>query len=87
MNAITSHYYDKKNDYGRIVVNGYSVAVGRSTVGYKDDGFTPIRHYSAQVANDWNVSNRFEITAATMRGVLGKIKRHPHKLVSNCIVR
>jgi hypothetical protein len=84
-NTITDHYYDKANRYGQIVANGYSFPVAPQVIGYSDDGFTPKEHLAVTVANDWNMSNQFQIVAATMKGLLSKINRHPHRLVGKRI--
>ena len=63
-------------------INGHGIGIGESTIGYRPDGFTPITHLIITVAYDYNMTNRFTIHAATLKGLLGEIRRHKsNKLV------
>lgn len=81
MNRIGNSYFDKKNRYGNVEINGYNIAIFLEVDGYKKDNFTPRYSYSVRVANDWNMSNRFQIKARTMRSLLAKLAKHQYKLV------
>jgi hypothetical protein len=81
MNQVTDWRYDKESNLGHITINNRQFALYRECVGYRKNLTTPIYHYFVQVANDWNMSNRFTIESAQMRGLISKIEKHSYKLV------
>ena len=65
-----------------IEINGRRVPVFRKVVGYKSDAnMTPIEDYFVEVAYDWNQSNRVQVRARTLRGLVSALKRERYKLV------
>lgn len=81
MNKVESWHYDKASNLGNIVINGVTFPLWRQCVGYKADLETPIMRYQTQVANDWNMSDKFIIESTQIRGLISKIEKHPHRLV------
>ena len=84
MNTVTNYSYDKKSNLGHITINGHHFPLWRHFIGYKEDLITPIKRYFVIVSNIHNMSNRFQIESAQIKGLISKIKRHPYKLVKGC---
>lgn len=80
MNKVTFDYFDKKNRYGRMYVNGQAIGIGLVFQGY-DARNRQVYHYSVILANDFNMSNRIHFHARTIKGLMSKIERHKHTLV------
>lgn len=80
LNTVRIAYKDK---YIGVVleINRKRYGVNNRTVGYRGPQAKPILEYFIQAANDWNPSNRIEISARTLKGLLSKIKKHKYKLV------
>ena len=79
-NTVTE--YDTNQNPAYITINGKRFGLWQETIGYRDEQQTrPITRWFVQVSNDWNMSNRFEIESAQIRGLISKIEKHPYKLV------
>ena len=82
MNTVGDFWFDKKSNLGNIEINNKPFQILHIDVDKWDEkNFRPHRHYAVRVANDFNVSNKFTISVKTLKGLVGKIKRHPYKLV------
>jgi hypothetical protein len=78
-NKVEIDYIDKKYRQGRLIVNEEYIAI--NFVSVLQENFTCKDEYSAVLANDWNMSNPLTFQAKTVKGLVGKIKRHRYNLV------
>ena len=92
-NKVELTYFDKKEGYGRAVVNEYrrpeqqiALSMMDSETDYDEKNFRPKRDYVAYVAHDFNMSSPFYLRARTLKGLLGKIKRYKYNLVRPNII-
>lgn len=76
MQTIGPSYYDKKNRYGSVEINGQDILIGEIATGYKKDGFTHVTHLAIVVAHDYNKSHGFTLHAATLQGLIKKIRNY-----------
>lgn len=79
-NEVTLRFLDKNNRSGTLNVNSKSIGVGFVSV-YQSNGFDYKDEYNCQLANAWNRSNPIPFQAKTIKGLIGKIKRHKYNLV------
>ena len=80
MNIVTLEYFDEKNKYGNLFVNRERVGIGKGHYG-KYRGFNPVYEYEVTLANDWNISNRIQFHARTLKNLMAKIRKHKYRLV------
>ena len=80
MNIVSLEYFDKKNKYGNIFVNGERVGVGMAHFG-KYRQFTPVYEYEVTLANDWNMSAPIRFHAKTLKSLMAKVRKHQYRLV------
>ena len=79
MNIVTLEYFDEKNGYGNLTVNGKRAAIGKGFLG-KYRGFNPVYEYAVTLANDWNMSAPIHFHAKTLKSLMSKIRKHPYRL-------
>jgi hypothetical protein len=78
-NIVTLEYFDEKNKYGNIFVNGERIGVGKSHF-RKYKGFNPIYEYTAILVNNWNMSAPIQFHAKTLKSLMAKIRKHQYRL-------
>ena len=81
LNQVTGSAWDKKSKLGHIEINGIRFILYRPKMGWDEKHFRPRLGYAIQAANDFNMSGRFTIVAHTLKVLIRKIEKHPHKLV------
>ena len=75
INEVEINFLDKRNQMGRLLVNGKLSPIRFVSV-YLPDGFNTKVEYQATLANDWNMSNPLVFQAKTPKGLVSKIKKH-----------
>lgn len=65
-----------------IEINGHRFSLWRVCIGYTGRNLERRKMvWQVQVANDWNMTNRFFMQSAQIRGLVSKIEGHQYKLV------
>jgi len=80
MNEVTLQYFNKASRACTIQVNSNPVIVNFIQVYKNANDFNGKIGYSCQVVNDWNISNPLTFQASTVKGLMGKLKRHKYNL-------
>jgi hypothetical protein len=83
MNTVNGYHYDAKQNLGRITINDQSFSLLRvdDLAHFNTKTCRYRRVYRIRVANDWNMSNAFDLTAVSIKALIRKIERHEHRLV------
>ena len=82
MNEVEIVFEDARSAMASLTLNGKPLQVGKVAVGkYKRDGFTQVRMWQVTVAIEQNRSNPLVINAPSVRTLVMKLKKYPHKLV------
>lgn len=74
---------DADKERGAILeVNGKRASAHRHCLGYKAPQYEkPILVWECYLANDWNESNPLRFEAKTIKALVGKLEKHPYRLV------
>ena len=80
MNDAELEYFDKKNKYGIMIVNGVRIGIGMSHFGkYRD--FDPVYEYTVVLAPPWNISGRIRLHSKRLKTLVNIVRHHSYKLV------
>lgn len=81
VNKVTDYVWNKKSRLGYIEVNGARLLLFRERMSYDEKNLRYRMGYAVQTTNDFNRSGRFVMLSRTIKSLVNKIERHPHKLI------